>query len=198
MTTLTRDTRQTILAVAADLFRSQGYGGTTMQVVAERAGISKGNLTYHFPSKQALFEAVYAEAFAYVRDRVLARSFDEEGDAVAGLEAFTRRLRRWLIDPDGRFVGCIFTNVAVECQQADPVVGRLAAQALVAVRDALALRFAEAQAAGQIRADVPAAELARMFFWMYEGALALAKALDQPAEYDAFRASLRPWLAPPA
>lgn len=196
MTTLTRDTRQTILAAAADLFRSQGYGATTMQVVAERAGISKGNLTYHFPSKQALFEAVYAEAFAYVRDRVLDRSFGEEEDAIAALEAFTRRLRRWLIDHDGRFVGCIFTNVAVETQHSDAEVGRLAGQALVAIRDALARRFAEAQAAGQIRADVPGAELAKQFFWMYEGALALSKALDDPAEYDAFRAGLRPWLAP--
>ncbi len=196
MTTLTRDTRQTILAVAAELFRSQGYGATTMQVVAERAGISKGNLTYHFPSKQALFEAVYAEAFAYVRDRVLSRSFTEETDAIAALEAFTRRLRRWLIDHDGRFVGCIFTNIAVEARQSDAAVGRLAGQALVAMRDALSLRFAVAQDSGQIRADVPAADLARMFFWQYEGALALAKALDDPAEYDGFRAGLRSWLSP--
>lgn len=196
MTTLTRDTRQTILAVAADLFRSQGWGATTMQVVAERAGISKGNLTYHFPSKQALFEAVYAEARAYVRDRILDRSFAEEPDAIAALEAFTRRLRRWLIDHDGRFVGCIFTNVAVEARQSDAAVGRLAGEALVAIRAALAERFAAAQAAGQIRSDLPAAELARAFFWQYEGALALAKALDDPAEYDGFRAGLRAWLEP--
>jgi TetR/AcrR family transcriptional repressor of nem operon len=197
MTTLTRDTRQTILAAAADLFRSQGYGATTMQVVAERAGISKGNLTYHFPSKQALFEAVYDEAYRYVRERVLARSFEEEPDAISALEAFTLRLRRWLIDPQGRFVGCIFTNIAVETQHSDAEVGRLAREALVGIREALAERFEAGQATGSIRADAPAAELARMWFWMYEGALALSKAMDDPAEYDAFRERLRAWLRPP-
>ena len=195
-TLATLDTRSSIVAVAAELFRSHGYAATTMQAVAERAGISKGNLTYHFPSKQALFEAVYAEAFAYVRDRALARSFAEEPDGVAALEAFTRRLRRWMLDPQGRFVGCIFTNVAVETQHHEPAIGGLARQALVAIQAALAEHFAAAQAAGGIRCDVPAAELARMFFWMYEGALALSKALDDPAEYDAFRAMLRGWLRP--
>jgi hypothetical protein len=31
---------------------------------------------------------------------------------------------------------------------------------------------------------------------MYEGSLTLSRALDDPAEYDAFRATLRPWLSP--
>ena len=196
MVTLTRDTRQTILAAAADLFRSQGWGGTTMQIVAERAGISKGNLTYHFPSKLILFEAVHDEARSYVRDRVLARSFAEEPDAIAALEAFTGRLRRWFLDADGRFVGCILTNLAIETQHAEPRVGMLTRDSLVRLRDALVPRFEAAQAAGEIRADLPAPELARMFFWMYEGSLALSKAMDDPAEYDLFRAGLRAWLEP--
>lgn len=196
VTTTTRDTRQTILAAAADLFRSQGWGGTTMQIVAERSGISKGNLTYHFPSKLALFEAVHAEARLYVRERVLAGSFADSPDAIAALEAFTGRLRRWFMDADGRFVGCILTNLAIETQHTEPRVGKLTRDSLVAVRDALIPRFETAQAQGEIRADMPPAEMARMFFWMYEGALALSKAMDDPAEYDAFRAGLRAWLEP--
>jgi AcrR family transcriptional regulator len=43
-------TRLAIVSAAADLFRQQGYASTSMQQVSERAGISKGNLTYHFPS----------------------------------------------------------------------------------------------------------------------------------------------------
>ena len=38
MTVTTRDTRQTIVIAAADLFRKQGYAATTMQQVAELSG----------------------------------------------------------------------------------------------------------------------------------------------------------------
>jgi TetR/AcrR family transcriptional repressor of nem operon len=196
MTTLVRDTRQTILGFAAELFRKQGYGATTMGQVAELTGISKGNLTYHFPSKQALFEEVHAAAESYLRDRLIGRSFDEATDALAGLEVFTRRVRRWCIDPDGHFVGCLFTNLAVETQHSDAAIGQLARGALVGFKELLAERFAIAQAAGEIRQDLDATHLARMFFWMYEGALTLSRALNDPGEYDAFRASLRTWLSP--
>jgi TetR/AcrR family transcriptional repressor of nem operon len=196
MTTVTRDTRQTILAEAFELFRKQGYAGTSMGQVAEAVGISKGNLTYHFPSKQALYEAVNAFAAAYVHERLIARSFDEAAEAIAGLEDFCRRIRRWGIDPDEHFVGCIFTNVAVETQHSDPAVGKLARRTLQGFSDALTERFAIAQANGEIRNDQDAAQLARMFFWMYEGALTISRASDSPAEYDAFRFSLRAWLTP--
>lgn len=196
MTTTVRDTRQTIMAEAFELFRKQGYAGTSMGQVAEAVGISKGNLTYHFPSKQALFEAVDAYAEGYVRERLIARSFDEATEAIAGLEDFCRRIRRWGIDLDGHFVGCIFTNVAVETQHSDAAVGQLARETLNTFRRDLVERFQRAQAAGEIRNDQDAGQLARMFFWMYEGALTISRATDDPAEYDAFRFSLRAWLTP--
>jgi TetR/AcrR family transcriptional repressor of nem operon len=196
MATVARDTRQTILAEAFELFRKQGYAATTMGQVAEAVGISKGNLTYHFASKQALFEAVNAFGAAYVHERLIARSFDEASEAIAGLEDFCRRIRRWGIDAEDHFVGCIFTNVAVETQQSDQAVGQLARRTLKGFADALTARFEAAQAAGEIRQDQDAGQLARMFFWMYEGALTISRASDNPAEYDAFRFSLRAWLTP--
>jgi AcrR family transcriptional regulator len=167
-----------------------------MQQVAEVTGISKGNLTYHFPSKQALFEEVHREATAYVRDRLLARSFDEAADAIAGVSDFTRRLRRWLLDDAGRFVGCLFTNLAVETQHSDPAVANLARATLDELRNALAERLAAGQRRGEVRADLAPEPLSRSFFWMYEGALVLSRAMNDPAEYDAFRDHARAWLAP--
>ncbi|MDB5099638.1 MAG: transcriptional regulator, TetR family [Cyanobacteria bacterium RYN_339] len=196
MMTVVRDTRQTILGEAFDLFRKQGYAATTMGQVAEAVGISKGNLTYHFPSKQALFEAVNAFSATFVRERLIARSFDEAPEAIAGLEDFCRRIRRWAVDPDGHFVGCIFTNVAVETQHSDVAVGQMARNTLSGFSQALGERFAAAQAAGEIRGDQDAATLSRMFFWMYEGALTISRAMDSPIEYDAFRFTLRAWLTP--
>ena len=52
-------TRARLIDIAADLFGRRGYEVTSIEEVLERAGVSKGALYHHFPSKEALFEAVY-------------------------------------------------------------------------------------------------------------------------------------------
>lgn len=192
-----RNTRQEVLLVAADLFRRQGYGATSVGQVAEAAGISKGNLTYHFPNKMELFREVVSEVAAYVRDRILADSFSAAPDMIAGFEEFARRLRRRFVDSEGRFVGCLFTNIAVETRHSDPEVAGLASASLYTLREAVAARIAEGQARGDIRRDQEAGRLTHAFFWMYEGALILSRAQGDAAEYDAFCSYLREFLSPP-
>jgi TetR/AcrR family transcriptional regulator len=47
-----------ILAEAVRQFAECGYEGTSIATVAERAGLSKQNLMYYFPTKQALYQRV--------------------------------------------------------------------------------------------------------------------------------------------
>ncbi len=47
-----------ILVIAGEAFANLGYGGTTMDIVASRANISKETIYSRFPSKKDLFEAV--------------------------------------------------------------------------------------------------------------------------------------------
>jgi len=47
-----------ILGEAVRLFAECGFEGTSIATVAERAGMSKQNLMYYFPSKQALYQRV--------------------------------------------------------------------------------------------------------------------------------------------
>lgn len=49
-----QDTRRHIVAAARELFQSAGYAATTMETVAERAGVSRATLFNYFPSKQLL------------------------------------------------------------------------------------------------------------------------------------------------
>jgi AcrR family transcriptional regulator len=53
-----RDTRAEILDVAAELFGDRGYDATSLREIAERLGISKAALYYHFPSKQEILRAL--------------------------------------------------------------------------------------------------------------------------------------------
>jgi AcrR family transcriptional regulator len=47
-----------VAAVAQQIFLEKGYGQTTMQAIAERAGASKETLYRHFGSKEGLFQEI--------------------------------------------------------------------------------------------------------------------------------------------
>ena len=52
------DTKQRILDVARDLFTSQGVQRTSLQDIADRLGITKPALYYHFPSRDDLVRSI--------------------------------------------------------------------------------------------------------------------------------------------
>lgn len=45
-------TRGQVLATALELFRTQGYEGTSLRQIAERLGMTKAAVYYHFPAKE--------------------------------------------------------------------------------------------------------------------------------------------------
>jgi AcrR family transcriptional regulator len=66
----TRDrdrTRAEILAVATREFSEHGYSGARVDEIAERMRTTKRMIYYYFESKQGLYAAVLAEAYAEIR-----------------------------------------------------------------------------------------------------------------------------------
>ena len=61
-------TRERILEVALGLFERQGYAGTSLRDISDQLGVTKAALYYHFPSKEALLDAVLTPALTQVRD----------------------------------------------------------------------------------------------------------------------------------
>ncbi len=53
-------TRQRVLRAAAAEFAAHGCAGTSLSRICARAGVTLGALTFHFASKAALADAVYA------------------------------------------------------------------------------------------------------------------------------------------
>lgn len=52
------DTRSAIREVALELFAQHGYEKTSLREIAERLGMTKAALYYHYPSKQALLLSI--------------------------------------------------------------------------------------------------------------------------------------------
>ncbi len=53
--------RRAVLDAALALFSHQGYRATTMREIADKAGVSTGNVYHHFPEKDAIFRALLDE-----------------------------------------------------------------------------------------------------------------------------------------
>lgn len=89
MTRIQRRNTEAILEAALDVFSSQGFRGSTLDQIAQAAGLSKPNLLYYFPSK----EAIHAELLAGLLDTWLAplRALDPNGDPQAEIMAYMRR-----------------------------------------------------------------------------------------------------------
>ncbi len=51
-------TRERILAAALELFAGQGYAGSSIRDIAERVGVTKAALYYHFRSKEEILDAL--------------------------------------------------------------------------------------------------------------------------------------------
>jgi TetR/AcrR family transcriptional regulator len=78
-----------ILQEAVRLFAECGFEGTAVATVAERAGLSKQNLMYYFPTKQALYQRVLDNVLDDWLERMasLADAGKEPGDV---LRAYVR------------------------------------------------------------------------------------------------------------
>ncbi|MCK4993113.1 MAG: TetR/AcrR family transcriptional regulator, partial [Bacteroidales bacterium] len=59
---LQTETEEKIIASAEKLFYQKGKAGTSMQDIADDAGINRTLLNYYFRSKDQLFEAVFRKA----------------------------------------------------------------------------------------------------------------------------------------
>jgi AcrR family transcriptional regulator len=63
-------TRERIQALALELFIDQGYEGTSLREIAQRVGVTKAALYYHFPTKASILAAVVADISAEVDELI--------------------------------------------------------------------------------------------------------------------------------
>ncbi|MHA1911782.1 MAG: TetR/AcrR family transcriptional regulator [Candidatus Kariarchaeaceae archaeon] len=59
------ETHNKILDVATELFFAEGFSKTTTSAIGERAGVSKGTIFHHFPTKEDLGLAVLERAMTH-------------------------------------------------------------------------------------------------------------------------------------
>lgn len=90
--------RKELVGIATRLFAAKGFDKTSLQDIADEAGLTKAAVYYHFPDKARLYEAVVVSRLAENYAQVLA-AVDLAGGPLDRLEAFVRTTAR-RIDED--------------------------------------------------------------------------------------------------
>jgi len=79
-------TRRAILEAAVNCFVEEGYAKTTTAMIAADAGVSRGAMMHHFPSRSAVMEAVVGHLHA--------RRLEEYRDLMANIDTPDQQLTR--------------------------------------------------------------------------------------------------------
>lgn len=107
-----KPTRTRIIEAASKLFYGEGIRAVSVDAVAEKAGVTKRTLYYHFESKDELV-AAYLEARDQPNLKLMAGWFDKaEGSLPQKIEAIFQNLARSARHP--RWKGCGFLRTAAE------------------------------------------------------------------------------------
>ncbi len=85
-TDIRRENESLILKAAEKVFAEAGFGGATMQLIADLAGLPKANLHYYFPTKEALYRRVVQDIFEIWLNA--AACFDNAEGPIDGIGAY--------------------------------------------------------------------------------------------------------------
>ncbi len=87
-TRIQRRNTEAILEAALDVFSAHGFRGATLDQIAQAAGLSKPNLLYYFPSKEAIHTALLSALMDTWLDPL--RGLGPGGDPVAEIVSYVR------------------------------------------------------------------------------------------------------------
>jgi len=119
------ESSELILRAAAELFAAKGYRQTTFADVAERSGISRGSIPWHFGSKEGLLLAVLERSVDQVRAGLAEEPAEgaEPEEVAADLDALMGGADALFAQPTTK----LFVTLLVEAlEPGSPIHGRYA------------------------------------------------------------------------
>lgn len=88
-TRIQREKQDAILEAALEVFSKHGFRGSTIDQIAEEAGMSKPNLLYYFPAKEAVHRVLIDRILDTWLDPL--RAIDGTGDPLPEIQSYIRR-----------------------------------------------------------------------------------------------------------
>ena len=133
----TRDaerTREAILVAAEDRFARLGFEGTSMQQIAEAAGVARSTPAYFFGSKKGLYDAVLSRAITRGQE-AMARAYVKGDEAFSAEDAVESYVGAFLdfLGHDQNFLRLIQREALGDGSRVAEFFGRAVAEGLAAL-----------------------------------------------------------------
>ena len=128
--------REQILDVSVQVFARRGFHSTSMNDVAEAAGVTKPVLYQHFDSKQDLYLALLDEAGNRLRNAV-AKGVNTAGTGKEQTELGFKAYFRWVADDHDAFL-LLFGSRANRDEASTVAIRRITAEAATAIAPLIA------------------------------------------------------------
>ena len=140
--------RRSILAAARIHFFKHGFRRVTMDDLAAGLGVSKKTLYLHFPSKDALLEAVLRDKYEHIRATLSQIARGRADRFPEALHALLRGVQSELDELQPPFLR--------DMRKAPEVFKRLEQRRARLIRDHFGRLFRQGQRDGHVRTDLPA------------------------------------------
>ncbi|WP_419798461.1 MAG: TetR/AcrR family transcriptional regulator [Terasakiella sp.] len=165
--------KETVLTQVMTLFWEKGYGATSMMDIQNATGLKPGSLYDCFGDKHQLF----LDAIGHYRNTVVRQRLNKlvsPGPARPRLEEFFNDLIEFSLG-EGRKLGCLMSNSAVEMSQVDPQIKDLVQDNLVEIAQAFCDVVRDGQISGEFKTEEAAEDIARFLVSTVQGLRVLAK-----------------------
>ena len=172
-------TREMILAQAAQLFSRQGYFGSSLSDIMHETGLEKGGIYNHFSSKEQLALEAFDHVIALLEQRIR-RLLSGKTHAIDRLLALVSHFQSLLDDPIV-VGGCPILNTAIEADDAHPALRDRARAAMDRLCDTIERIITRGIQRQEIRSEVDVDTFVTVFIATLEGAVMLSKLYQDPA-----------------
>lgn len=153
-------TRQSLLAAAQQTFAERGYVGASVSDIAERAGVSIATFYQYFADLTGVVAVLAGERIVRMLDEHV-----DDWDATTGRIGLRRLVSvfvtGYLADPD-------FYRLWEQASAVDPRIAGIRRQFWAAYKRRIEDSLTHGVAAGRVRSDLPAAEMARALVYLLE------------------------------
>lgn len=176
-------TRDRILRMAQGLILEKGYGGTSLADIVGALGVTKGAFFHHFGSKDELARALiqrYAD-----RDHLSFHEFARRADALTDDPVQSALLLVGLFEEalaqrERPVRGCLFAAYVYQQAQFEPEVRAFLRTTFDGWVRLFETKFDAALQAKPPRLPVTARDLGEMMVALFEGAIILGRAFEDP------------------
>ena len=163
-----------------------GYAGSGVREIAAEAGAPQGSFTNHFRSKESFAREVLDLYFEHTGELVRQALSDPSLSPAARLLRYLDLIISRLAE-DGYARGCLIGDLSLEAAPVSEMLRERLSQIFAEWRAPFASCVRDAQALGQVPADLDADELADFLLASWEGAILRMKVERSDAPLERFK-----------